>query len=67
MKKYFLIILLTPLSTYAQNTFKAIVKNSETGTPLAGASVIIKKLKLGATANDVGFVALKNIPPGKYQ
>ncbi|MGN6801391.1 MAG: TonB-dependent receptor [Ginsengibacter sp.] len=67
MKKYILIILLTPFAAYAQNSFKAIVKNSETGTPLAGASVIIKKLKLGATANDVGFVALKNIPRGKYE
>ncbi|MGN6601485.1 MAG: TonB-dependent receptor [Ginsengibacter sp.] len=67
MKKYIFILLLAPLHSYAQNTFKVIVKSSETGAPLPGASVIIKKLKLGATADNAGLVTLKNIPDGGYE
>lgn len=66
MKKIIIIFLLFPLFTKAQNTFTAVIKNKDTKQPLQGATVQIKKLNLSATANEDGFVVLKNIPNGKY-
>ena len=39
---------------------------SETGEPLVGATIIIKKLNRSAITNEKGVFVLKNIPNGKY-
>lgn len=67
MKKYFIIILFTPLLTKAQNTFKAIIKDKTTNVALAGASAYIDKLKSGESANDKGELTINNIPNGEFE
>jgi TonB-dependent starch-binding outer membrane protein SusC len=46
-------------------TFSGVVK-SETGIPLAGATVYISKLKKSVTTGAKGEFALKNVPDGVY-
>ncbi|MDQ2862541.1 MAG: TonB-dependent receptor, partial [Bacteroidota bacterium] len=67
MKKYFIIILFTPLFAKAQNTFKAIVKDNTTKVALVGASAYIDKLKSGASANNKGVLTITNIPNGEFE
>jgi len=66
MKKILVIILLFPLFTSAQNSFKAIVKNDNTKEPLEGATVRVKGLQIGGATNDSGIAVLQNIPNGKF-
>jgi TonB-linked SusC/RagA family outer membrane protein len=42
------------------------VVKSESGTPLAGASVLIKKLKRSGMTNENGEFVIKDIPNGEY-
>lgn len=44
---------------------KGIIKD-ETGTPLYGASVLIKELKIGCATDTKGNYLIKNIRPGDY-
>ena len=48
-----------------QNTFKAIIKDSQTKETLFGATVILQGTTNGAVADENGFVEIKNIPDGK--
>ena len=68
MKKYIIIILLSaPLFSKAQNTFKAIIKDSKTKDTLVGASAFIDKIKLGSSSNNKGKLTITNIPNGEYE
>ncbi|MEO6905734.1 MAG: carboxypeptidase-like regulatory domain-containing protein, partial [Ginsengibacter sp.] len=68
MKKYIIIILLSaPLFSKAQNTFKAIIKDSKTKDTLVGASAFIDKIKLGSSSNNKGELTITNIPNGEYE
>src|SRR3546814_10226993 len=51
-------------STYAQNTYKAIVKDAETGEPLPGVTVTVQGTSLGAASDPGGNLLLENIPDG---
>jgi outer membrane receptor for ferrienterochelin and colicins len=53
------------LGVYAQNTFNALIKDSETKEPLMGATAILSGTSTGATANIDGLITLTNIPNGK--
>ncbi len=47
-------------------TFSGIIKNSETGELLIGATVIVRELKsVGASSNAYGFYSI-TLPPGRY-
>lgn len=48
-----------------QNNFKVIIKDAETKELLIGATAILEGSKNGATADQNGFLELKNIPNGK--
>src|SRR5690606_1626485 len=50
---------------YAQNTYKAIIKDAKSLQPLQGTTVQIKNLSIGTSAGKDGSVVLKNIPSGK--
>lgn len=50
---------------FAQNNFKAIIKDNKTRQPLTGASAVIHNTNQGATSSVSGFVELKNIPDGR--
>jgi iron complex outermembrane receptor protein len=68
MKKLFILLAILLCNTvYAQNTFKAVVKDDDTKMPLAGATAVITSLKIGATADTSGVVIINNIPNGKYE
>ena len=51
--------------SYGQNTFKAVVKDSGTATPLPGATAFVVNTELGANADNDGFVLIANIPDGR--
>lgn len=53
-------------SSFAQNTFRAIIKDDKNNF-LPGASATISKLKLSTTANDTGVVTISNIPNGEFE
>ncbi len=47
-----------------QNTFSAIIRDSVTNEPLAGAIAVIRTLGNGAATDMNGKVILRNIPDG---
>jgi outer membrane receptor for ferrienterochelin and colicins len=53
------------ISAYAQNTFKAIIKDSETKESLLGATAVVQGTTNGSVANEEGLVTITNIPDGK--
>ncbi|HEX9928134.1 MAG TPA: TonB-dependent receptor [Pyrinomonadaceae bacterium] len=61
----FLTILLTAQIAYAQNTFKAIIKNEETKEAVAGAKVSVKDTEISATTDANGRAELANVPDGE--
>ena len=48
-----------------QNNFKAKIKDAETKEPLVGATAMLQGSKNGGTADQNGYVELKNITKGK--
>lgn len=67
-KAFFLFVLLCAYSTtYSQNKFKAIIKDSKTNEILIGATAKVLNTKLGASTSENGYLELKNIPNGKFQ
>lgn len=62
---FLLFILISSTPIFAQNTFKAILKNEKTGEVLAGFSVNIKGKANGSISDSTGFVQVTNIANGK--
>ena len=60
------VILLSGITATAQNIFKSKIINSESGEPLAGATVSIESLKKSAIADTAGVAIISNLPAGKY-
>ncbi|MDZ4809304.1 MAG: TonB-dependent receptor plug domain-containing protein [Bacteroidota bacterium] len=65
--KYFILIFCLVITTnvYSQNTFKAVIKDSETKEPLIGATAVVQGTTHGASAAINGFIEIKNILDGK--
>lgn len=42
------------------------VKDSQTGEPIIGASVVVQGTSLGAATNIEGYFVILNVPPGQY-
>jgi iron complex outermembrane receptor protein/outer membrane receptor for ferrienterochelin and colicins len=61
----FLTVLLTAQAVYAQNSFKAIVKNEETKEAVAGAKISVKDTEISATTDANGRAELTNVPDGE--
>ncbi|MDF1517516.1 MAG: TonB-dependent receptor [Lutibacter sp.] len=59
-----LAIIYTSLA-FGQNTFKAIIKDGESKELLLGATAILQGTTNGASADQNGYLELKNIPDGK--
>jgi iron complex outermembrane receptor protein len=68
MKKFLLPLLavIYTSSVFGQNTFKAIVMDSETNEILIGATAIIQGTTFGASADQKGLIEITNIPDGRY-
>lgn len=61
-----LALLLAGQVAFAQNTFKATIKNEESKQPVAGAAVFVKGTDITATTDANGKVELINIPDGEH-
>jgi len=62
----FAAFLLTAQVAFAQNAFKATIKNEESNQPVAGATVSVKGTEITATTDANGKVELTNIPEGEH-
>jgi len=60
------VILLSEFAATAQHTFKTRIINSESGEPLAGATVSIESLKKSAIADTAGIATINNLSEGRY-
>jgi outer membrane receptor for ferrienterochelin and colicins len=68
MKYIFLLwVLFLSHNIFAQNSFKAIVKDKGTKQKIVGATAFIDKLKVGIQADTSGFIILTNIPNGEFE
>lgn len=67
MKFYLLpvIALFIAFQSLAQNTFKTVVRDSETKEPLTGATVLVRGTAKGSATDKNGFAQIPNIPDGK--
>ena len=68
MKLIFYVLLCAVFSmntVFAQNTFKAIITDSESNDLLMGVTVAVKGTQNGALTDDNGMLEIKNIPDGK--
>ncbi|MDO8929246.1 MAG: TonB-dependent receptor plug domain-containing protein [Bacteroidota bacterium] len=67
MKSFILpvIALFFAFQSLAQNTFTAVVRDSETKGPLTGATVLIRGTAKGIVTDQNGFAQIPNIPDGK--
>src|SRR6266487_291125 len=68
MKKIIIVMcLLISTITFAQNNFKAIVKDEKTKEVLQSATANIKKLNLNSTSNEKGELTITDIPDGEFE
>jgi iron complex outermembrane receptor protein len=61
----FIVAVFSILNGFSQNTFKAVIKDSATEEPLAGATVVLSGLNNGSISDATGLVELNDIPYGK--
>lgn len=67
MKKIILLIsIVSSQTTFAQNIFKATIKDSETQVALIGATAALKGTNNGGITDNNGKVEIKNIPSGQH-
>jgi len=60
----FFIVVLTAQVSFAQTTFKIVVKDETTKEPVAGATVTVKDTSISATTDSQGAAQLSNVPAG---
>ena len=67
MKNIFLLLVVLCNFTvlFAQNTFKAVLKNSDTNEILIGVTAVIQNTNLGGITDENGFLEINNIPDGQ--
>jgi iron complex outermembrane receptor protein/outer membrane receptor for ferrienterochelin and colicins len=61
----FLAILLTAQVSFAQDTFKATIKDEDRKSPVAGVTVSVKGTDISATTDAAGVAQLAGIPAGE--
>jgi len=68
MKKIIIVMcLLISTITFAQNNFRAIIKDEKTKEVLQSATANIKKLNLNSTSNEKGELTITDIPDGEFE
>lgn len=67
MKKIITILAFIPFCVNAQNTFKAVIKDSASKEKLIGVTAYINELKVGASTDTSGILIIDNIPNGNYK
>ncbi|MBN3520249.1 TonB-dependent receptor [Algoriphagus lutimaris] len=68
MLKYLLvgILLFTCRLTYSQTNYQAKISDKDSGTPLVGATILLKEISLGAVSDRNGLTLLEQVPDGTY-
>ncbi|EAZ80925.1 TonB-dependent receptor [Algoriphagus machipongonensis] len=68
MLKYLLvgILLFASNCVFSQTTYKAKIIDKDSGTPLVGATILVKEISLGAVSDENGIVTIQEIPAGNY-
>jgi outer membrane receptor for ferrienterochelin and colicins len=61
---FFILCLFIVGSSFAQNTFQAVIKDADSETPLVGATAVVEGTNIGATTDANGLVEITNIPDG---
>ena len=61
-----LVALLYSSLALGQNSFKAIIKSSESNETLMGATAVVQGTTNGASADENGLLEIKNIPDGEH-
>lgn len=61
----FAVLLGTASVSFAQNSFRAIIKNEETKENISGATISVKETQITATSDANGKISLENIPDGE--
>lgn len=66
MKKFFVFVAMLWIAStaFAQNTYKAVIRDAQTNQPLAGATIKVAMANLAAKSDDSGTVSISNIPSG---
>jgi outer membrane receptor for ferrienterochelin and colicins len=52
-------------TSFGQNSFDAVVRDSESGEPLVGATALIKGTSIGGTSDQNGQIRIHDIPDGE--
>ncbi|TCC82698.1 TonB-dependent receptor [Pedobacter hiemivivus] len=67
MKKLIVLVavLFCTATAFAQNTFKAVIKDAKKNQPLPGATVKVLGTSLGTTSDQTGSVIITGVPSGK--
>jgi iron complex outermembrane receptor protein len=60
-----LMVLIYSVGAIAQNTFKAEIKDAESKEVLTGATATLQGTAVGSSADQNGYIEIKNIPNGK--
>lgn len=60
-----LTVLLFTTTVFAQNTYKAIIKDAKTNKTLPGTTVKVLGINLGTISDNIGGVIIDNIPSGQ--
>ncbi|WP_145859691.1 TonB-dependent receptor [Pedobacter suwonensis] len=60
-----LAILLFTVTAFAQNTYKAVIKDAKTNQSLSGATLKVLGTTIGTRSNSIGTVNISGIPSGK--
>ncbi|MES3017237.1 MAG: TonB-dependent receptor plug domain-containing protein [Bacteroidota bacterium] len=68
MKQFFLLLLALAFSydAFCQNSFTTVIKDSQTGEALIGATVNIAGLRKSSSTNEIGQITFSDIPDGKH-
>jgi hypothetical protein len=66
MKHLYLLLLLLPLSCFAQLKIKGKVIDSSNGKPIPDASVFLNNATIGTKSNTDGSFTLNGLNPGQY-
>lgn len=64
LKSTLLLLLMLPMSFYAQNTLTGVVTESETGLPVPGVNIVVKGTTNGAITDFDGNYTLQNVEEG---
>ncbi len=63
---FFLLLTVSSLSLFAQNSLSGKITHADNGEPVVGATVFVAELKVGTTTDANGEYRLNKIPKGTY-